>query len=208
MRIAILSDIHDNVWRLNIALAGIKDADAMVCCGDLCSPFIVDLLANGFRDRPIHIVFGNNDGDLYRITQKGNQNVHLYGEFAELVELEDKLVSRKRFEELHGKDKFLDRAVGGKRIAVNHYDNIAIPIAASELYDLVFFGHNHRFEVKRFGNALALNPGAIMGYDGVKKQDIPSTFAIYDTLTNEAKGYRVLTAAESETGVEGIIPHP
>lgn len=41
MRIAVLSDIHDNVWNLAAALDAGAETDALICCGDLCSPFIV-----------------------------------------------------------------------------------------------------------------------------------------------------------------------
>ena len=62
MRIAILSDIHDNVWKLAAALKAAREADALICCGDLCSPFVVHQLGRAFSG-PIHIVFGNNDGE-------------------------------------------------------------------------------------------------------------------------------------------------
>ncbi len=40
MRIVILSDIHDNVWKLAAALDAVRNnTDAMLRCGDLCSPF-------------------------------------------------------------------------------------------------------------------------------------------------------------------------
>ena len=80
MRIAILSDIHDNVWKLDAALHAVRDSDAMLCCGDLCSPFVIHQLARGFKG-PIHIVFGNNDGDLYRISANSRhyENIRLHG---------------------------------------------------------------------------------------------------------------------------------
>ena len=81
MRIAILSDIHDNVWKLDAALTAVREADTLLCCGDLCSPFVVHQLGRGFP-RPIHIVFGNNDGDLYRMTANARyyDNIRLHGE--------------------------------------------------------------------------------------------------------------------------------
>src|ERR1019366_3987758 len=105
MKIAVLSDIHDNVWKLRPALDATGSCDEMVCCGDLCSPFIIDQLARGFKG-PIDIVFGNNDGDTYRLTQRANRypNVRLRGEF------------------------FIDE-FAGRMIAVNHFDNIALEIA-------------------------------------------------------------------------------
>ena len=40
MRIAILSDTHDNIWVLKDLLAGLE-ADALLFCGDFCAPFIL-----------------------------------------------------------------------------------------------------------------------------------------------------------------------
>ncbi|MBL8229928.1 MAG: metallophosphoesterase family protein [Bryobacterales bacterium] len=180
MRIAVLSDIHDNVRALATALTAVADADCMICCGDLCSPFIIDQLARGFP-RPIHIVFGNNDADLFRITAKTTKypNIRLRGEF---------------FEE----------EFDGRRIAVNHFDNIAAAIARADHHDAVFYGHNHIFHnaVPR-AKTLLLNPGSIMGcqLDSEARQTlVPPTFAIYDTSTGKAQGYRI---EES-----GVAPHP
>jgi putative phosphoesterase len=174
MKIAIISDIHDNVWNLGAALETIEDSEALICCGDLCSPFIVDLMVGGFANQ-IHIVFGNNDGDQYRITNnafKYDGRLIVHGEFAELE-------------------------LGGKRFAVNHYPNIARSIADSGVYDVVCYGHNHIYRVEHVNDTLLINPGAIMGYDGVNKKDIASTFVVYDTKSNECKGYEVKSKDEA-----------
>jgi putative phosphoesterase len=170
MRLAILSDIHDNVWKLAGALAALSRTDAMICCGDLCSPFIVHQLGRGFAG-PIHIVFGNNDGDLFRIAA----NAAKYPQI-----------------KIHG--EMLRGEFGGKRIAANHYDNIARAVAASGEFDVVCYGHNHVYDVSRAGRTIAINPGAIMGAafgaDGSRK-DVASTFVIYDTDTDAAQRFEV-----------------
>lgn len=51
--------------RYDESLAG-ANVDALICCGDLCSPFVVGLLASGFPG-PIHAVAGNNEGDWRRL---------------------------------------------------------------------------------------------------------------------------------------------
>lgn len=184
MRVAIISDIHDNVWNLGPALETMKDSEALICCGDLCSPFIVDLMANGFANQ-VHIVFGNNDGDQYRITNnaaKYDGRVIIHGEFAELN-------------------------LGGKRFAVNHYPNIARSIAESGEYDVVCYGHNHIYKVEKKGNTSMVNPGTIMGYDGVNKKDIPSTFVVYDTESGECKGYKVKFRDKSSTDLRIVIDY-
>lgn len=175
MQIAILSDIHDNVWKLAAAIEGVRHTDAIVCCGDLCSPFIVHQMGRGFS-KPIHIVFGNNDGDLFRITAnaRGYDHVRIHGE-----------LFRGEFE--------------GRRVAVNHYDGIARAIAASDEYDVVCYGHNHVYSVTRIGRTLAINPGAIMGAtfaaDG-SRTDVASTFVVYDTRTDQASGFEVTAALQ------------
>lgn len=163
MQIGIISDIHDHIINLRKALHMLQRADALICCGDLCSPFIVDELAKGFPAKDVHIIFGNNDGDAYRITTKaaGYQHLKLYGEFCELE-------------------------LGGKRIAVNHFDNISRALAKSDAYDVVCFGHNHQFEISQEGNTLLINPGEIFG--GLTGS---ATFSIYDTDIHEASHYEV-----------------
>jgi len=170
MRVAIISDIHDNVWKLDAALAALPTADAIICCGDLCSPFIIHQMGRGFA-KPIHIVFGNNDGDLYRITA----NARLYPQI-----------------KLHGewfRDEF-----EGRTVAAHHFDNVACALSGGGEFDLLCFGHNHIYSITRVGRTLAVNPGSIMGAifagDG-KRTDTVSTFAVYDTASGEARGFEI-----------------
>jgi len=189
MRIAVISDIHDNVWKLEAALKEIRELqpEALICCGDLCSPFIIGLLKDGFPG-PIHIVFGNNDADLYRITQQAEAGrVMFYGELAEFIVQEEQLRSLKE----------ANPAIPGKRIAVNHFNYLARPMAASEKYDVVFYGHNHQHRHERLGHIDVINPGTIMGYNPLAKgeeKNIASTFLIYDTAEGGGPNwYEVVT---------------
>jgi len=176
MRIAILSDIHDNVWKLAAALDAVRTADALICCGDLCSPFVIHQLGRGFT-RPTHIVFGNNDGDLFRIAN----NARAYGHM------------RLYAEWFHGEFE-------GRRFAVNHYDNIACAVTGSGQFDVVCYGHNHIYNVTRSGRTLAINPGPIMGAafaaDG-SRTDVPSTFVVYDTVADEAQGFEIAPSGQA-----------
>jgi len=166
MRIAILSDIHDNLWNLQAAVQFVQNADALICCGDLCSPFVVDELAKFPRE--VHVVFGNNDADLYRITAKAlkTPNVRVYGELLQTV-------------------------FDGKRFAVNHFDYLARPMAKSGDYDVVCFGHNHHFEISRQASCLLLNPGPIMGaeFGSGRWGDCKPTFLVYDTGADRPEAY-------------------
>ena len=163
MKICILSDIHDNVWNLSKALrmGELKDTDAMLFCGDLCAPFIIKLLGQAYS-KPIHIVFGNNDGDGAAIIANAENftNIHIHGEYF-----------RGEFE--------------GKTFAMNHYPDKSRAIAETGAYDVVCYGHNHTIAEERIGDTLLLNPGAIMGYHGGRLEDISPTFVILDTASLE-----------------------
>jgi predicted phosphodiesterase len=79
------------------------------------------------------------------------------------------------------------------KIAANHFDNIAGPIARSGIYQLVCFGHNHRFSLERFGETVALNPGTLMGtaFGPAGAEPVPVTFATFDTKTGQPALYRL-----------------
>jgi putative phosphoesterase len=169
MKLAILSDIHDNIWNLRAALASLGEADALLYCGDLCSPFVIGLLGEGFLGKPIHVVFGNNDGDLYRIAGNAARQAQIT---------------------LHG--ELFQGEFDGKRVLANHYPDIALAIAAAGQHDLVCYGHNHLFAIERRGRTLTINPGALMGYEPGGKRDIPATFVVYDTTTDATTAHQVV----------------
>ncbi|MCD6338099.1 MAG: metallophosphoesterase [Verrucomicrobia bacterium] len=158
MQIAVVSDIHDNLDALAAMLRRVQSAEALICCGDLCSPFTAKELGMGFPG-PVHVVFGNNDGDRWRIAANAAKrpNLRFHGEYAELE-------------------------FAGRRFAVQHFDNIGRAIAAGGAYDVVCFGHNHRSEISRSGRALIVNPGELFG-----KLSGRSTFALIDPESLEAE---------------------
>ncbi len=168
MRLAILSDIHDNLWNLAVAMEMVRTADAVLCCGDLCSPFVIDELTK--CEATVHIVFGNNDADLYRITSKAlnKPNCKVYGELFQAT-------------------------FDNRRVAMNHFDYLARPMAKSGDYDVVCFGHNHEWEIRRQGPTLLINPGPIMGakFSSGKWEDTAATFVLYDTTADAAETFAV-----------------
>ncbi len=153
MKIAVLSDTHDNIWKLAQAMPHLAAADAVIHCGDLISPFMIKRLAAGIS-QPVHVVWGNNDGDKRLLTRFAEQagNITIHGDFARLE-------------------------LGDKRVAVNHYPEIARPLATSREYDMVCYGHDHTAHEERVGKTLLLNPGEVMGMND------KSTLALIDTDT-------------------------
>lgn len=70
MKIAIMSDGHEH-WdnlRKAITIANQQSCDMLLFAGDLMAP------GNGLSalktfTGPVHMVFGNNDGDKYKLTK-------------------------------------------------------------------------------------------------------------------------------------------
>jgi putative phosphoesterase len=163
MKIAILSDTHDNIWTLEELLEDVahSGASALLFCGDLCAPFTLQQIGEGF-DGAVHAVQGNNDGDVQLLLRiaGGLDNVTWHGPFAYLE-------------------------LDGRKVALNHYPQIARDQALSEQYDLVCYGHDHTANVEHLGKTVLVNPGEGMGRFG------KSTYAVYDTTTGEAALHEV-----------------
>jgi putative phosphoesterase len=159
VKVAILSDTHDNIWKLADILTDIEraGAEALIFCGDLCAPFTLKQIGFGFRG-PVHAILGNNDGDALLLSRIAADlgNVSLHGTFAHL-EIDD------------------------CKVAVNHYPPIARDQARCGDYDLVCYGHDHQAKVERVENTLLVNPGEAMGRFG------SSTYALYDTSEGQAE---------------------
>ena len=152
MKIAIFSDTHDNIWKIDEALPKADEAEVIIHCGDLCSPFVIKHFGNAAGRRPIHVVWGNNDGDIQMISQVASG----YSEF-----------------KFHG--VLAEFEIDGVRIGINHYPKIARALAGTGEYDLVCYGHDHTSHVSNIGDCVLLNPGELMGMMG------SSTFALFDT---------------------------
>jgi hypothetical protein len=155
MKIALFSDSHDQIANLEAALGAANAAGAsmLLHAGDLCAPFVLDRLGRHFAG-PIHVVFGNNDGDgrlLQTIAAKHPQ-ITLHGIYAEV-------------------------RADGRDLALIHYPEPARRIAQSGAFDLVVYGHNHLKAVESVGKGLLVNPGDLLGLHAA-----PS-WGLYDTET-------------------------
>jgi hypothetical protein len=137
-------------------------AEALLHCGDLCSPFVLKQLIQGVAGKPIHIVWGNNDGDQLTLTRIAGQaeNVHLHGHVAALQ-------------------------IDNLRVGMVHYPESARRLAEGGGYDLVCYGHDHTARLEHIGEATLLNPGEVMGLYGKR------SIAVYDTKTRSAEHIQI-----------------
>lgn len=159
MKIGVISDIHENFHNLVLALQKMEaeGVEQILCLGDLMNAGIAKILAA--HSVPTFLIWGNNDGEKVDIVKAS------FRENSQLT------VSLNTYDFLK---------IGGKKIFISHYDDLAIPMAESGRYDAVFYGHNHKKKNEIIGSCHVVNPGEI----SAQKSGVAS-LAIYDTETNE-----------------------
>lgn len=154
MKIAIISDTHDNLVNLNKALDWImkQEIGLIIHCGDVTSKETLLEFVEKFKGK-IHIVFGNIDADFWRDEDLSSyKNLIVHGESGELT-------------------------IDDKKIAFCHRPEQAKELASLNKYDLVFYGHTHKPWEEKINNTLLVNPGTLGGM--FQK----ATFAVYEPLT-------------------------
>jgi len=140
MKIAVMSDSHDHLENIEkaVALAGGMGADVLLHCGDICSPFVMDRLAP--FPGPVHVVFGNNDGDHLTIGR-------IAGRFPNIT--------------VHHHTGVMETETG--LVAFTHYPEHGKGLAATGNYAAVFSGHTHMRMSEVVSGTPHNNPGEIMG---------------------------------------------
>ncbi len=158
MNIAIISDIHENFHNLILALQEMDNHNIqqIICLGDLMNSGVAKLL--GTQKIPVYMIWGNNDGEKVEITlasKKENSSLTVSTNVYDFLEL------------------------GGRKIFISHYEDLARPMAKSGDFDAVFYGHTHIQQTEKIKDCWVVNPGEIAA--GKTKK---ATFAIYNTATN------------------------
>jgi len=109
---------------------------------------------------PIHLIHGNNTGDLVslcRFAEGHSQILRYYGQDASIE-------------------------IGGRRVFLVHYPHYARGMALTGDYDLVCNGHEHRAAIERVRNVkgsetLRIDPGTVAGVSA------PATYVLGDLAT-------------------------
>jgi putative phosphoesterase len=137
MKVGLISDSHDDEQATKQALTALDGVDEIIHSGDLCAPFMIDLLDEA--EKPVHAVFGNVD-DRHLTTKVSEDADHVV---------------------LHGNEASLEKE--GVQIYVTHFPDIAELAAKSGEYDVVVHGHTHEQRQKQFGDTVLVNPGELLG---------------------------------------------
>ena len=157
MKICIVSDSHDHREPLAAAVNEAKTlgAQAILHCGDLIAPSTLHAIT-GF-DLPLHLIYGNNTGDLYylwKFAEKHPDRIHYHGQDAAIT-------------------------LGGRRIFMVHYPHYAKAMALTGDFDLVCNGHEHLGTIETIRNikgneTLRIDPGTVAGVSA------PATYVFGD----------------------------
>ncbi len=162
MNICILSDSHDRREYLVAAVEQAQEAgaEAILHCGDVVSPWV--LAAIQPYGLPLHVIHGNNAGDLVMLSRMANRAGSII--------------------RYHGQDA--DFELAGRRIFLVHFPHYARGMASVGDWDLVCCGHSHQAVIERVPNVrgsetLLINPGTVAGIDA------PATYVLGNLSTLE-----------------------
>jgi uncharacterized protein len=154
-KIAVISDIHDNLANLERFLKvfdeqcsslGDEQVCGIICCGDVTTPETLEFLASNFEG-PIKLACGNTEigQEKFAEVAERHKNLEVFAEVGALHHTEQ------------GKSGLVKIDV-----AFVHRPNKTRELALSGKYSFVFYGHTHRpwiKEVAAKGNPL----GAVQG---------------------------------------------
>jgi len=155
MKIAIISDTHDNLATLDKFLAYINKnpVGAVIHCGDIADGATLKHLAKNFSG-DILAVLGNMDyrDSIENAAKKYPGKIKLFKNFGQAE-------------------------IGGLSVGFCHFPETAKTRAEENNFDFVFYGHTHKPWRERIKDCHLANPGTLAG------MFYQATFAMLDTGT-------------------------
>lgn len=132
MKVAIISDIHDNLLNLGKSLNYCleKKVSKLICLGDLSNSDTLKYLADNFSG-DIFLIKGNCD--TYPEKNINHKNVIYLGETARIN-------------------------IDGLKISLTHEE---FKLKYENDFDFLFYGHSHKPWLEKINNSLKANPGNI-----------------------------------------------
>lgn len=183
MKIAVISDTHDNLANLEkfLELAERNNIESIIHCGDVTTPETLSWLADRFVG-PIKLACGNMEIRREEFPQvvKRHKNLEIFTEI--------------------GKWELEIRGVPA-RVAFVHKPEKTVQLATSGEYVFVFYGHTHKPWIREVANTkdspsghsqgeslvatIVANPGTLGGVFTAP------TFAVLETATGQLELIRV-----------------
>lgn len=165
MKIAIISDTHDNLANLEnfLLIAKREKIEGIIHCGDVTTPETLARLAESFSG-PIKLACGNMEirrEEFAEIAEK-HKNLEVFAEIGTFRQTEQ------------GKNGLTEI-----NMAFVHKLDRVPELARMGKYDFVFYGHTHKPWIGQIEETLVANPGTLGGVFTFP------TFAILDTETGK-----------------------
>jgi putative phosphoesterase len=166
MKIAVIADIHENAHNLieAIKMIEVEKCEVLLCLWDVGTSKLFEVMFT--LKIPVYFTFWNHDGNIIK-------DVKL-------------LENYKPGWHVRSNGIYQRVKLGGRKIFLSHYDDLALDVAQSWLYDACFGAHLHQVFEKKFWKTLCVNPGEITGTYNWKPG-----FYIYETKTNTGKFYLI-----------------
>ena len=138
MKIAIISDIHDNLVNLRQILdwSEKNSIETLICCGDITDDDTLDFLAKKFSG-PIHLVRGN-------------------------IEYYDP-ESLKKYKNIDYLGKSGIRTIGAHIVGICHEPGYIERLLEKKEAQIIFFGHTHKPWIEDRSGVKIVNPGTVAG---------------------------------------------
>lgn len=212
MKIAVISDIHSNIYALDSVLADIetKDVDMIVCTGDLVGYGTrPNEVIQTLRKNKIFTIIGNYDdaiGNLKIVcgcdypdpkdAEKAGLSMHFTGQ---TTKVENKEYLRNLPKELiFNFDKKTIRFVHGSTRLINEYlkenSKEADEVMSELVEDILVCGHTHIPYVKYYGEKLLVNAGSV----GKPKTGNPNANYVIIDIKNEDEISKIPSSVEVE----------
>jgi len=141
MKLAIISDTHDNLENLKKFLKWVKEnkPEIIIHCGDVTSLTTLKELLKIFKGK-LYLVLGNAELDIENLKnlQKKYPNLVIFEKIGELT-----------FNKL--------------KIAFLHFPSIARKVAYTNKYHFIFYGHTHKPWAEKINETYLINPGNLKG---------------------------------------------
>jgi len=217
MKIAIISDTHDNLANFKKAISLIKKEKIkiLIHCGDIFEPETIKEALKDFS-RKAHFVLSDVDEDYFKprsenlttppsVRERGNVAKQvkflLRGKHLEKDYFKDfpNLKIWKKFGEIEISKKTTTHPppshspkASGLLIAFCHSPKTALGLAFSQKYDIVFYGHTHKpWETtphqSKLGTGQEIRKTKLVNPGNIAGLFFKPTFAIYDIKTNKLK---------------------
>lgn len=147
--IGVISDSHDNIGNLREVLINLRDEkiDLLIHLGDIISPFTLRIIRELLGDTRVIIVRGNNDGDIYQLTNLSMKYNWVFRSEPGIVDV-------------NGRRAFIMHGYG----SIDETTSLVNALKYSMDVDLILYGHTHRYHVEKLVDKLVLNPGEVCGY--------------------------------------------